>query len=56
MPETLKEYITSSPFELHDKLGQEEVVLTRKFGNESYKPHSYPYSPPPAYQTNATKI
>ncbi|MCJ1450639.1 hypothetical protein MMC28_000972 [Mycoblastus sanguinarius] len=37
LPSTIQEYLDSSSFELHDTPGQEEVVLTRKFGDESIR-------------------
>lgn len=37
LPSTLQDYLDSSSFELHDTPGQEEVVLTRKFGDESLR-------------------
>lgn len=37
LPSSLQDYLDSSSFELHDTPGQEEVVLTRKFGDESLR-------------------
>ncbi|KAI9728483.1 MAG: hypothetical protein M1828_003885 [Chrysothrix sp. TS-e1954] len=37
MPEHLKEYLDNSPFKLQDNAGQEEVVLTRTFGDEKIR-------------------
>jgi complement component 1 Q subcomponent-binding protein len=34
---SIKEYLENSPFEIHDIPGQEEVYLTRKFGDEEIK-------------------
>ncbi|KAF9873497.1 hypothetical protein CkaCkLH20_08956 [Colletotrichum karsti] len=34
LPASVKDFIDNSPFELHDTPGQEEVKLTRKFGEE----------------------
>lgn len=36
VPPQLKEYLENGPFEIQDTPGQEEVVLTRKFGDETY--------------------
>lgn len=33
-PTSVKEFLENGPFTLIDTEGQEEVVLTRKFGNE----------------------
>jgi complement component 1 Q subcomponent-binding protein len=35
VPMHVKDYIENSPFEVHDVPGQEEVVLTRQFGDET---------------------
>ena len=35
IPTSIKDYLENGPFELHDTPGSEEVVLTRKFGNET---------------------
>jgi len=35
-PAHLKEYLDNSPFTLEDTAGKEEVVMTRKFGDEQY--------------------
>ncbi|KAI0165185.1 mitochondrial glycoprotein [Hypoxylon sp. FL1284] len=35
LPASVKDFLDNSPFELKDTPGQEDVVLTRKFGNES---------------------
>lgn len=35
IPQSVKEYLENGPFEIQDVVGQEEVVLTRKFGDES---------------------
>ncbi|CAD6569372.1 MAG: hypothetical protein ASARMPREDX12_002396 [Alectoria sarmentosa] len=37
LPSSLQDYLDSSSFELYDTPGQEEVVLTRKFGDESLR-------------------
>ncbi|KAM0805483.1 regulatory protein suaprga1 [Usnea florida] len=37
LPSSLQDYLDSSSFELHDTPGREEVVLTRKFGDESLR-------------------
>ncbi|KAL8844304.1 MAG: hypothetical protein Q9176_001214 [Flavoplaca citrina] len=37
LPSALQNYLDSSPFKLEDKPGQEEVALTRKFGDESIR-------------------
>ncbi|KAL8651563.1 MAG: hypothetical protein Q9226_004645 [Calogaya cf. arnoldii] len=37
LPPSLQHYLDSSPFKLEDKPGQEEVALTRKFGDESIR-------------------
>lgn len=37
LPENLKEYLDSSPFQVHDTVGEEEVVLTRSYGNEKIR-------------------
>lgn len=34
-PATIKDFLENSPFELKDIPGQEDVYLTRKFGNET---------------------
>ena len=34
LPANVKDFLDNSPFELHDTPGQEEVVLTRSFGDE----------------------
>lgn len=35
LPMNIQDFLDSSPFELHDTPGQEEVALTRQFGDES---------------------
>lgn len=35
VPVSVKEYLENGPFEIHDTPGHEEVVLTRKFGDET---------------------
>jgi complement component 1 Q subcomponent-binding protein, mitochondrial len=35
IPQSVREYLENGPFEIQDVAGQEEVVLTRKFGDES---------------------
>lgn len=35
IPTSIKEYIENGPFEVIDTPGQEEVVLTRKYGSET---------------------
>ncbi|KAL8862439.1 MAG: hypothetical protein Q9178_000936 [Gyalolechia marmorata] len=37
LPPSLQDFLDSSPFQLEDKPGQEEVALTRKFGDESIR-------------------
>lgn len=37
LPESLKYFLDNGPFELQDKAGQEEVVLTRTFGDEKIR-------------------
>ncbi|KAI9877457.1 MAG: hypothetical protein M1830_003841 [Pleopsidium flavum] len=37
LPVTIKDYLDNGPFELIDTPGQEEVVLTRQFGDESIR-------------------
>ena len=34
VPISVKEYLENGPFEIKDTPGHEEVVLTRKFGDE----------------------
>ena len=34
LPANVKDFLDNSPFELHDTSGQEEVILTRSFGDE----------------------
>lgn len=36
-PASVQEYIDNSPFKLHDTPGQEEVVMTRQFGDETIR-------------------
>jgi len=36
-PTSVQDYIENGPFELHDVPGQEEVLLTRQFGDETIK-------------------
>jgi complement component 1 Q subcomponent-binding protein len=35
IPTSVKDYVENSPFEIIDVPGEEDVVLTRKFGDES---------------------
>jgi complement component 1 Q subcomponent-binding protein len=35
VPTSVKDFIENGPFEIHDVPGQEEVVLTRQFGDET---------------------
>ena len=35
VPTSVKDFLENGPFEIQDTPGQEEVVLTRKFGNET---------------------
>jgi len=35
VPLSVKEYLENGPFEIQDTPGQEEVVLTRSFGDET---------------------
>ncbi|KAG0274910.1 Mitochondrial acidic protein mam33 [Linnemannia exigua] len=37
VPDYITEYVKSSPFEITNKTGSDEVILTRKFGNEDIK-------------------
>ncbi|KAL9124596.1 MAG: hypothetical protein Q9217_006088 [Psora testacea] len=37
LPASISDYLDSSSFELHDTPGHEEVVLTRKFGDENVR-------------------
>ncbi|KAL8673535.1 MAG: hypothetical protein Q9168_002024 [Polycauliona sp. 1 TL-2023] len=37
LPSSLQDYLETSEFKLEDKSGQEEVALTRKFGDESIR-------------------
>jgi len=37
VPVSVKDYLENGPFELKDTAGQEEVVLTRKFGDENIR-------------------
>ncbi|GJJ74733.1 complement component 1 Q subcomponent-binding protein, mitochondrial [Entomortierella parvispora] len=37
VPEYITNYLKSSPFDITDKTGSDEVILTRKFGNEDIK-------------------
>ncbi|KAL8677506.1 MAG: hypothetical protein Q9186_006080 [Xanthomendoza sp. 1 TL-2023] len=37
LPSTLQDFLDNSPYELEDHPGQEEVALTRKFGDESIR-------------------
>jgi len=37
IPTSVKDFIENGPFEIHDVPGQEEVVLTRQFGDETIK-------------------
>ncbi|KAG0378281.1 Mitochondrial acidic protein mam33 [Mortierella sp. AD032] len=37
VPDYITEYVKSSPFEITNKAGSDEVILTRKFGNEDIK-------------------
>lgn len=37
VPTSVKDFIENGPFEIHDVPGQEEVVLTRQFGDETIK-------------------
>lgn len=34
--QNIKDYLENSPFEVTDVTGEEEVVLTRKYNNETY--------------------
>lgn len=36
VPASIKDFLENGPFEIVDTPGQEEVVLTREFGNEKY--------------------
>ena len=36
LPTSVKDYMENGPFEILDTPGQEEVVLTRSFGDEKY--------------------
>jgi len=35
LPTSVKDYLENGPFEIIDTPGQEEVVLTRQFGDET---------------------
>jgi len=35
-PASIKDFLENGPFEIQDIPGQEDVVLTRTFGNEKY--------------------
>ena len=35
VPQSVREYLENGPFEIQDTVGQEEVVLTRAYGDES---------------------
>lgn len=35
-PASIAEYLENGPFKIEDVPGQEDVVLTRKFGDEKY--------------------
>jgi hypothetical protein len=35
-PMSVKDYLSNGPFEIIDTPGQEDVVLTRQFGDEKY--------------------
>ncbi|KAI9791802.1 MAG: hypothetical protein M1833_001326 [Piccolia ochrophora] len=37
MPASVRDYLDNGPFEVQDTAGQEEVVLTRKFGDETIR-------------------
>ncbi|SLM37008.1 Mitochondrial glycoprotein [Lasallia pustulata] len=37
IPETIRDYLEDGPFELHDTPGQEDVCLTRRYGNETIR-------------------
>jgi len=37
VPTSVNDYIENGPFEIHDVPGQEEVVLTRQFGDETIR-------------------
>ncbi|KAI9676902.1 MAG: hypothetical protein M1817_006741 [Caeruleum heppii] len=37
LPVNIKEYIENGPFEIKDEHGQEDVILTRKFGDEEIR-------------------
>jgi Mitochondrial glycoprotein len=34
--DTIEEYLKESGYQIHDTPGQEEVILSRKFGDEKY--------------------
>lgn len=36
VPTSVKDYVENGPFEVIDTPGQEDVVLTRTFGDEKY--------------------
>lgn len=36
LPTSVKDYLENGPFEIIDTPGEEEVVLTRRFGDEKY--------------------
>lgn len=35
VPTSVRDYLENGPFEIQDTEGQEEVVLTRQFGDET---------------------
>ncbi|KAL8735618.1 MAG: hypothetical protein Q9166_000787 [cf. Caloplaca sp. 2 TL-2023] len=37
LPSTIQDFLENSPYQLEDKPGQEEVALTREFGDESIR-------------------
>jgi complement component 1 Q subcomponent-binding protein len=37
-PMSVKDYLSNGPFEIIDTPGQEDVVMTRQFGDEKYEP------------------
>jgi complement component 1 Q subcomponent-binding protein len=40
LPTSVKDYLENGPFEIVDTPGEEEVVLTRQFGDEKYVNHN----------------
>ena len=45
-PDHIREYMENTDFKIQDTLGQEEVILTRTFGDEKYEMNHFLSSPP----------